>query len=411
MIGDFVMDIKEMFKHHLNKNSVFKNKEIISPHYIPDELPFRETQIKEVITILAPVITGNRSNNLFIYGKTGTGKTSTIKKVIDKMNEIIKEQNIDANKVVTYYVNCRNHNSKYKIMLKIVAEICSENYVGYSASFVYDKVIEQIKKDSKLLILILDEVDLIKDVDEAIYSFTRANDEIGKGGISVIGISNNIMFKEKLDPRTRSSLCEKELLFPPYNARELSEILKQRISQGFHEGVVDDSAISLAAAYSAQESGDARTALMLIERAGELADIKELQKVTENDVRDAKSKVEEEIIISMISTLPEQVQLVLYAIADLTRNKRFSVTLLDRGEVLYSGDIYTEYTKITKELGKTPVSTKWFKQYLDELELYGLIATTLSGKGVRGSTTLVKLGFDARTICTLLKTQLSLDHT
>lgn len=401
-----------MFKHHLNKNSVFKNKEFISPHYIPEDLPFRDLQIKESINILAPAVNHTRPGNLFIYGKTGTGKTSTIKKVINKMNELIadnaKESNISSDSIVTYYVNCRNHNSKYKILLKLTSVLCNDNYVGYSASFVYDKVVDYVRKNEKILIVILDEVDLIKDVDDTIYALTRANDELTQGGISVIGISNNIMFKEKLDPRTKSSLCEKELVFPPYNAKELQEILKQRSIIGFNENCVDDSAISLAAAYAAQESGDARTALMLLERAGEIADLSSLLKVTEQEVKDAKTKVEEEIIINMISTLPEQVQLVLYAISDLTFNKKFSMKLLDDGEVLYSGDIYTEYTRTAKKIGKIPVSTKWFKQYLDELELYGLIVTTISGKGVRGTTTLVKLGFDAKTTYTLLQKQLSI---
>jgi cell division control protein 6 len=190
--------------------------------------------------------------------------------------------------------------------------------------------------------------------------------------------------------------------------KRLKEILTQRIKIGFNKDAVDDSAISLASAYSAKESGDARTALMLLERAGEIADLHDSPIVTEREVDEAKTKVEEEIIVNMISTLPEQVQLVLYSIADLTYNKKYSVKLLDDKEVLYSGDYYNEYTKICKDTGKCPVSTKWFKQYLDELELYGLIITNPSGKGVRGTTTLVKLGFDAKITYNLLKNQLTL---
>lgn len=398
-----------MFNQHLNKHTVFKNREIISPHYIPDTLPFRENQIREIITTLAPTITLTRPNNLFIYGKTGTGKTATIKKVLDKMQETIKERDINLEKrVITYYINCRSHNSKYKTLLKLTAKLYNENYVGYSASFVYDKVIDFIKKNKAIVIIVLDEIDLLQDIDDAIYSLNRANDEINSGGIAIIGISNNVMFKEKLDPRTKSSLCQKELVFPPYNAQELKEILTQRAKEGFNQNCVEDSALALAAAFSAQESGDARTALMLLERAGEIADEKEKSSVSDSEVKNAKIRVEEEIIINMISTLPEQVQFVLYSIATLTKNKQFSVKLLDEGEVLYSGDIYNEYCKHIKEIGKTCVSTKWFKQYIDELDLYGLIITTNSGKGVRGSTTLVKLGFDANTTYDVLKNTLGL---
>jgi cell division control protein 6 len=137
------------------------------------------------------------------------------------MTELIKEdEDIDKTKIMTYYVNCRNHNSKYRILLKLTSLLYNDNYVGFSASFVYDKIEEYIRKNGIILILILDEIDLIKDVDDAVYSFNRANDETNEGGISIIGISNNIMFKDKLDPRTKSSLCQKELIFPPYNAKD-----------------------------------------------------------------------------------------------------------------------------------------------------------------------------------------------
>lgn len=398
-----------MIKKQLNKNTVFKDKQLLSPHYIPELLPFRDSQINDTINILAPVIKGTRPNNLFIYGKPGTGKTSTVKKVIDKIDEIVKEMDSQIpKKVQAHYINCRNHNSKYQIMLKLTNLFYEENFVGYSASFVYEKVQKYVDKNNLILLLVLDEVDLIKDVDEAIYSFSRANDEMKLGSISIIGISNNIMFKEKLDPRTKSSLCQKEIVFTPYNAKELFEILKQRSEMGLNKDCVDDSALSYASAVCAQESGDARIALMLLSRAGEIADERSLTKITQEEVKDARSKVEQELIINMISTLPAQQKLVLYAIASLIKTKKFSVKLLDEEEVLYSGDIYNEYAKIAKLIGKEIVSTKWFKQYLDELDLSGLIISTASGKGVRGNTTLVRLGFDHNTIYNLIKNELEL---
>ena len=400
------MDIKEMFKESLSRYSVFNNRAIVSPHFIPEDLPYRDEQIKELVNVLSPVMNFVRPNNIFLYGKTGTGKTSSIKKVLNTMETIIFNNAKLKTRVVKYYINCRNHNSKYKIMLKLTTEFYKENYIGYSSSFVYDKIIDYLKKNNIFLILVLDEIDLIKDVDESIYSFSRANDELDNAGFSIIGISNNVMFKEKLDPRTKSSLCQKELLFTPYNAKELTEILAQRVALGFKPGTVNESAIRLASALAAQESGDARTALMLLERAGEISDENGLGEVTDKEIKLAKKNVEVEIIINMISTLPEQQQLVLHSIAYLTKNNKFSVKLLDTGKVLSSGDIYNQYFNITRKLGKSPVSTKWFKQYLEELSLYGLIATTMSGKGVRGTTTLVKLGFDPDITYEVLRKQL-----
>ena len=402
-----MVDIKEMFKSELKKNSVFKNKNVVSPHYIPTILPFRDDQIKEIILNLAPALQGKKINNLFLYGKTGTGKTSTIKIVLSKMEELAKERS-DCKKIVTTYINCRNHNTKYRIILKHINDLYNHDYVGYSSSFVYDKLTEYVKKNSISLIMVLDEIDLIKDVDDTVYALTRANDELTEGSISIIGISNNIMFKQKLDPRTKSSLCEKELVFPPYNANELTKILQDRVEDGFNSGCVDDSAIALASAYAAQESGDARTAILLLLRAGEIADENNDIKITETDVRNAKKKVEKDILLNMVSTLPEQLQYVLFAITRLTKSKSQTTLAPNNEGILHSGEVYNEYYRISKIQGKSPVSLKWFKQYLEELELYGLIGTTISGKGVRGTTTLIKLGVDVGVLNGILEPKINI---
>ena len=45
-------------------------------------------------------------------------------------------------------------------------------------------------------------------------------------------------------------------------------------------------------------------------------------------------------------------------------------------------------------------------QYINELEMYGLILVTSSGKGVKGQTRLIKLGFDAGKIKSALEKEL-----
>lgn len=392
-----------MFRKEINKKSVFKNKDLISPHYVPDTLPFREQQIQEIIINLAPALQGNKPNNIFIYGKCGTGKTSTINKVLAKMQEIQNESELEQ-KLLTVYLNCRTYNSKYKVLLKIADKLFPKSYFGYSASFIYDNIVKEIEKNNLFLMIVLDEIDLIKDANDTIYSIVRLNDELKKGGTTIIGISNNVLFKDELDTRTKSGLCKKELIFPPYNAQELKEILKQRIPLGFIENSVEESAISLAAAYAAQESGDARTALLLLESAGELADKKNTFKITDLEIKEAKKQVEIEIIVDMLSTLPEQIKIVLFAIANMVKNNRFSTHLLDDGHVIYSGDAYLEYVKQIKNIGKQPVSMKWFKQYLDELSTYGFLIISTSGKGVRGSTTLIKMAIDSNIALKILET-------
>jgi archaeal cell division control protein 6 len=400
----FCMD--NIFEKQFLKNTVFLNKDIISPHHVPDHLPYREKEISELTSSLSGVLNNSKPNNIFLYGKTGTGKTSTVKHVVEQLDEFVRKKELS---VYSAYVNCRSHPSKYKVLLKVLRALYPDNdFLGYSASFVYEKLLEFSNKNNAHVILVLDELDKVKDVDDLMYSISRGNDEIKAGSLSVIGISNNLTFKEKLDPRTKSSLCERELVFDPYNAQELVEILKERVSKAFKINAVEEGAIFLAAAIAAKESGDARTAVMLLQRAGEIADKTEVFKVDDNLVEKAKLSVEEEIIINMISTLPEQQQLVLYAIAQLTiKNPEFTKVSgeVEKG-VLFSGEIFETYLKLAKQFNERTITSRWYRQYITELEMYGLILVTNSGKGFKGQTRLIKLGFDAVKIKSVLEKEL-----
>lgn len=378
---------------------------MMTQHYTPRELPFREQFIEDISGMLSKTLKGQKADNLFIYGKTGTGKTSVTKHVMQQLLEFAASKNIQ---VTGNYVNCRNHNSKYRILIKIVKDLYpEENFLGFSAAFVYEKMLDYARK-GKQLVIVLDEIDKVKDLDDLIYGLTRSNDELEKGSISIIGISNNLIFKDRLDPRTKSSLCEHEMIFPPYNAQELSKILEKRVKIAFKPNTVDSSAINLASAIAAQESGDARTAVMLLLRAGEIADRKDLEKVTDEEVKKAKKHVETDIIFSLISTLPEQQQLVLYAIAKLSLEKKplQKITGETEAGVLFSGEIYDEYLRIAKMFKETTISARWYRQYINELEMHGLILSTNSGKGIKGQTRLIKLGFDAAKIKNLIEKEL-----
>ena len=395
-----------LFEQQLTKESVFTDKDIISPHYIPERLPFREKQIDEITQSLSAVAHSAKPNNLFIYGKTGTGKTATVKFVMDQLSEFVERRGLP---VFSAYVNCRSHASKYKVLLKAVRSLHpSKDFLGYSASFIYEKLLNFTSREGAHIILVLDEIDKVKDIDELVYSLSRGNDELEKGSITLIGISNNLMFKDKLDPRSKSSLCEREMVFSPYNANELKEILFERCQLAFRPGSVTESAISLAAAVAAQESGDARTAVMLMQRAGEIADRAQVSTVDEGYVEKAKASVEEEIIFSMISTLPEQQQFVLYAISQLTMQRKGLRKVSGEIEegVLFSGEIFEAYLDLAKKFGKSAITSRWYRQYVNELEMYGLILVTPSGKGIKGQTRLIKLGFDAERIKLALEKEL-----
>ena len=181
---------------------------------------------------------------------------------------------------------------------------------------------------------------------------------------------------------------------------------KFSIKKGYKKGAVDKSALSLASALAAQESGDARYALKLILKAGEIADNGESTKITDAHVKEARRGVEEDIVFETINTLAEHQKIVLYSTALLT-SEIGHYTRLNESEpnekVLFSGEVYEKYRAVCKKFGRSPRSARWCREYINGLEMLGLVTTQLSGKGIRGTTTLVKLAFPPEQIRTALE--------
>jgi cell division control protein 6 len=392
------------FDQILSRKSIFRDVSVLSPHYVPKELPFRAKHMHEIMTVLSPALRNQKPRNLIIYGKTGTGKTCCIKRVTE---ELVQAAVKNSSSITIQYVNCRIYNSRYRILQKMLKDFVPElEKAGFGLTFLYEKLVE-IASGGKQMIVLLDEIDMVKDLDELIYTLTRSNDEITKGGVSMVGISNKLQFKDVLDPRSKSSLYETEMIFEPYTAEQLQKILSQRAEEGFEKGVVEPSAVNLAAAITSQESGDARYALKLLVKAGEMAEQAGRMKITDEDVEAARKKVELDLTMETTNTLPEMHQIVLYAIASISMSgSRYSrLEGLENG-FLFSGEVYEEYEGTCKKLRKRPRSTRWYKEYLNDLETLGLITTTPSGKGIRGQTTLIKLGPSPQGIMNIVKKNL-----
>ena len=407
------------FSEILSKPTVFSDRNVLSPHYVPDTLPFRDKEIEKIMVGLSPALKGERPRNMFVYGKTGTGKTCSVKHVLAKMGEYKAEgkpqhqggkadakPSPEAGKAVqapfiSSYVNCKMFNSRYRVIQKITKDILpSLDSMGFGLAMLYEKMMNEVETSGRRLIVVLDEVDTVKDLDDLLYTLTRSNDELKQGSVSIIGISNKLSFKEQLGQRSRSSLCENEMVFASYTPPQMQAIISQRAKMGFRPHVVEDSAINLAAAITGQDIGDARYALKLLQKAGEIADEKGISKITDKEVEEARRSVESDVAFEAISTLPDHQQLVLLAIANLTIDKGKNTRLTsgsgeDEESSLISGEVYEEYSRVSRQFRKPRRSARWYREYLNDLELLGLITTTESGAGQRGRTRLIRIGYPA----------------
>jgi len=408
--------INNIFETELKARTIFKDLYVLSPHYVPGNLPCREAHARDVSTLIAPAVRNEKPNNLFIYGKTGTGKTCVTKYVTRKFKEFIEKTTLNT-QVKIVYMNCKIYNSKYQV-LKSAAENKNLNdeflinsplhdkpdkkLEGMTPVDLYERIRTVIQDNGINLIIILDEIDQVKkgdDLKDLVYILTRINDELTTGHVSIIGITNDLRLKRRLDPRSKSTLCEEERVFKPYNAPQIKEILRQRIDLGLQENCIEDSAIHYISAIAASSDGDARYALKLLQKSGEIAQQKRKEKITEEEVELAKESVEKDIVAEIITSLPEHQKITLYTIADLSENESMQRRLAGITDgSLFTGEIYERYCRVCLRLKSPPRTMRMISNYLSDLEMLGLITAQLSGKYVRGNTRLVKLGYPPKEI-------------
>jgi cell division control protein 6 len=397
---------KNLFSDYSSEYRIFSNKEALSPHFTPPKLPYREEEIKTVVDLMAPAIKKEKPSNVFIYGKTGVGKTIVARFVSSELEEMCKEQEIP---LYVSYINNKVHDSKYRSLVKLLKDLWEQNKdyfankgvkvhdSGAPPTILYETLLDFVTDQGAGVVVILDEVDSVRDLDNLLYTITRANDDVKGGFVTIVGISNNLFFKKNIDPRSKSTLCEEELVFPPYNAKQLTTILKERVKMGFKEKKVDMSAIRLIAAIAAKEGGDARYALRLLRKAGEIAESGNARLVKVKEVDEAKKSVEEDIVLESLNTLPDHQQLVLLALANLLENAQRGLTG-ERRKQFTSGEVYDEYKKVCRQVKENSRSMRWVREYLNDLEMLGFISMQFTGKGSRGQTRLIELGEDPKRI-------------
>lgn len=367
-------------------NTIFNNKFILQTNHSPENIPHRDKQIEQVASILAPALRGDRTSNLFIYGQTGTGKTLTAHYV---KNELMKRAEKENLPLKIEYLNCKLRkvsDTEYRILAELIKKLGgSVPATGLPTEQVYNKFIEIIEKDKKAVILILDEVDqaVRKISDNFLYNLTRLNSELSQTHISLVGISNDLKFLESLDPRVRSSLGEEEIVFSPYNALQLQEILKDRAEKAFKTGILEDGVISKCAAYAAREHGDARRALDLLRIAGELAEREGSVKVKIEHVDKANEKIDRDKILDIVESAPKQFQIALLSIIQLTESKE--------SDQIFTGDVYNIYNELCQKCKTEILTQRRVSDIIAEIDMLGLINARVVSKGRHGRTKEIKL--------------------
>lgn len=359
-------------------SAIFEQRGALLEEWTPEKLVGRDEEIEQYRAALQPVINNETPSNIFLYGKSGVGKTAATRHLLNALErDAAKVADLD---LYTIEINCDGLNTSYQVAVELVNEIRNPgnqiSNTGYPQASVYQFLFEELDDLGGTVLIVLDEVDHIED-DSLLYKLPRArsNGDISEAKLGVIGISNDLDFRSQLSSKVRSSLCEKEVSFSAYNAEELQLVLEQREKVAFKSGVLDDGVIEMCAAYGAKDSGDARQALDLLLEAGDLARESGDNLVTESHVREARQRLQTDQVVEGIRNYSEHGQFVLYALTNLAeRNETPARTR----------DILSVYEQIARNEGMDPISERSVRDYLGELAQLGVISSTEYNRGKSG---------------------------
>ncbi|MFB6222754.1 MAG: Cdc6/Cdc18 family protein [Haloarcula sp.] len=424
-----------LFDDLLEGEPIFENKEVLRPSYTPHRLPHREEQINNMATILVTALRGDTPSNILIYGKTGTGKTASAKFVSEELETTSQKYEVPCE---VEYINCEVTDTQYRVLAQLANKFIDKNVqiiddrvaeledlqsraredtstlegtafdsvddvevqiaslesdkeefeevpmTGWPTDRVYSSFFDAVDYNERVVVIMLDEIDKLveKSGDDTLYNLSRMNSELENSRVSIMGISNDLKFTDFLDPRVKSSLGEEEIVFPPYDANQLRDILQARSDVAFKGNALTEDVIPLCAAFAAQEHGDARRALDLLRTAGELAERDQTDNVLEDHVRQAQEKIELDRVVEVVRTLPTQSKIVLFAIILLEKNGVHNIN---------TGEVFNIYKNLCEEIDADILTQRRVTDLISELDMLGIVNAVVVSKGRYGRTKEISL--------------------
>jgi len=362
--------------------SVFKDQRTLSFDYVPQKLVHREAQMKKLVMLYRPVVESNLSQNAVLTGSVGTGKTATAKRFCTDLKDFAEKQQKAVDWVL---VNCRQRNSESSAVLHVVNHF-QPNFPdrGFSITEMLRILRKDLEKRKVHLVIVLDEADMLlkKAGPDIIYKLTRFGEEKvdGRELVSLMLISQKNIF-DLLDASSTSTFKRTNVVeFGKYSSDELGDIVKTRAELAFHDGAIDDDAITLIAEVSS-EWGDARFAIEILEKAGMLADEESAGKISVEHVRGAKAEAYSSITESKLAGLDKHQKLSLLGIARASRGKAYVTT----------GEAESAYKVACEEHDEKPRAHTAFWGLMKDLDMLGVVSAKKSGPGISGKTTVITL--------------------
>ncbi|WP_152043515.1 orc1/cdc6 family replication initiation protein [Salinigranum salinum] len=368
-------------------SSVFAEKDLVRPETIIDEdrIVGRDDQLERVIDNLRPALQGAGLPNMLLNGPSGTGKSLIINSVCKQIVDLCEGQD---QRFGVISLNCERPSSLDQAVYRLVKSVADDVGVevgvpqtGVSTDLKFERLFDMINEYYDSVIFILDEIDLLvgpyddNAFSSLLYQLSRA-ETLGniEGSVSVTALTNYTHFLEDLSSRAESSFNPDDIFFDDYDANQLQAILRNR-RDAFKEGALESDVIPLVAAFGSQTHGDARKAIDLFRWSGEIAERNGDDVVTEEHVRTAQEKYDENRTLRHVNGLATQKKLALYATAAV---QHFAKN--PPGKVP-AGVGYNVYRFIAESIGADHYSRETYVNKVTEQKTYGVLDYERRGRG------------------------------
>ncbi|MGY8704042.1 MAG: Cdc6/Cdc18 family protein, partial [Candidatus Poseidoniales archaeon] len=352
-----------IFEKILGQESLFIDRKAFDHAFEPSRLPHRDHEVNSLVKNLVDALQGHIPSNMLLYGVPGAGKTVVTRYVLAQLRE--KGNELNQN-VCTYEVNCRSVDTKYRVVQYMAAQLYERGdhivpFTGWPTDRVLETLVQRMDRLGGVHIIVLDEIDNLvsRAGDGLLYNLTNLNTRLTKARCCIIGISNDLNFTQQLDPRVTSRLSQEDIVFHPYGALEIENILSERVEKGLKEDVLQTGVVGLCSALAAQEHGDARRALDLLRISVQKAEQSSQCKVDTRHVKMAQSQLEYDQVTPVLKTLPLHQKLVLFSICLNEQNGLRNIS---------TGDVFRTYSDACIKIEVEARTTRRVSSLLNELD-------------------------------------------
>lgn len=385
--------IEQQIQHVLD-HSLIKDRQFLDDEQLTREEQFevlqqifnedvRDEEIRALTAHFAPVLKKDHPIHLSLLGKTGTGKTVSVRYFLNLFREICQQEKIPF---CYEHLDLTTPRPCFRALndLGCLLNAMGRYKKGISLDELMGRIEDKLSSYKGYLVLFIDEVDNIRrDLDSFLKFLVKRLPQRIPARLILVFASNRLNWVDHIDPRVRSFLKLNELIFKPYNAMDLLKILAIRVQRGLKADAVESGVLEKIAACSSRDHGDARKAVELLTRSAQLAE-QEGTRISLKIVDRAHEEIEQDKYVAMARCSPKQLQAALYAIL-IARQQ-------EKKEALHTGEAFESYRTFCDQTGMRPLTQRAFSDLVSELDMYGFIRARIISKGRYGRTREIGVG-------------------